>query len=403
MLNIKKDFPALKQKIHDQDFVYLDSAATTLKPQRVIDTISHFNSYETFNVHRGSHFLGQRITQKFEESREVIKNFLGAESSDEIIFTKGTTEGLNLIAHSLGQDYLQDGDTILLTLMEHHANIVPWQMLASRKKIKIEYIDLLPDGSLDEKDFEKKLMLFKPKVVSFTASSNVLGTLTPIEKIVEKARQIGAITIVDGAQIVSQHPVNMQNLKCDFFVFSAHKLFGPMGFGVVYGKKSLLQDLPPYQGGGSMIAEVFSQHSSWNVLPFKFEAGTPHIEGALGTAEAIKYLHELGFENIKLHKDKLTQLVFEQFKRYPEVELYGTATNKSPIFAFNLKGAHHSDVAQLLDQQGVAVRAGHHCAQPLLKWLNRSGSVRASFSIYNNELDVEKFFMALNKAKGMLL
>lgn len=403
MLKIKKDFPALEQKVYGQDFIYLDSAATTLKPQPVIDTIAQFNKLETFNVHRGSHFLGQKITEKFETAREKIQNFIGAQSSEEIIFTKGTTEGLNLIAQCLSYEHIHEGDTILLTQMEHHANIVPWQMISLRKKIQLKYVDVLEDGSLDQTDFEAKLIKYKPKVVSLTACSNVLGTINPISELVALAKKQNAICVVDGAQIVSQYQIDVKKINCDFFVFSAHKLFGPTGFGVLYGKKDLLNVLPPYQGGGSMIAEVLPEYSTWNILPFKFEAGTPHIEGALGTATAIDYIQQIGFDAIQAHKNNLVKIINEQSNLLGGLLVYGKTALKAPIFSFNLVGAHHSDVSQLLDQQAIAVRAGHHCAQMLMKRFSTTGSVRASFSIYNDEIDVEKFFSALKKAKDMLV
>lgn len=403
LLKIKNQFPALTQQVNNHSFVYLDSAATTLKPEVVIESIKNFYNFETFNVHRGAHFLGQKVTQKFEDSREVIRTFLNAKSEDEIIFTKGTTEGLNLLASSLSEKNFKKDDVILLTEMEHHANIVPWQVIAQRLGLNIQYIKILPDGALDLLDLEQKLSQFKPKLVSFTACSNVLGTVNDTKKIIEMSQAAGALTVVDAAQIVTHEAIDVQKLNCDFLVFSAHKLFGPTGFGVLYGKKDLLNELPPYQFGGSMIVEVLPNHSTWNVLPFKFEAGTPHVEGAIATAAAIRFVSQVGFEKIHAHKSKLNELIQKRLQADDELEVYGTTLNKTPVYSFNLKGTHHSDVAQILDQQGIAVRAGHHCAQPLLRKFNITGSVRASFSIYNDENDVDLFFKALQKAKDLLL
>ena len=399
---VRTQFPALKQKVHGQDLVYLDSAATSLKPQSVIDRITQFYTFETSNVHRGAHYLGDRATQAFEAARAKVQTFLRASQAEEIVFTKGTTEALNLIAETWGEKYLQAGDEILLTVMEHHGNIVPWQRIAERKGAKVLAAGILPNGELDLADFKAKLGP-KTKLVSVTACSNVLGTNNDIELLTKLSHDVGAVIVIDGAQLVSQSPVDVQKIGCDFFVFSAHKIFGPFGMGALYGKRSILEELPPYQGGGSMIAKVSFSGTTYNEVPFRFEAGTPHIEGAVGLHAALDYVDAIGLDRIHSFEIDLLQKATTELKKVPGLIIHGEATNKAPVISFNLKGAHHSDVAQILDQEGVAVRAGHHCAQPLMEALGVPGTVRASFSIYNNDEDIQRLVKALKKAQEMLL
>ncbi|MFS4458774.1 aminotransferase class V-fold PLP-dependent enzyme [Bdellovibrio sp. HCB2-146] len=399
---VRSQFPALNQKVHGKDLVYLDSAATALKPQSVIDRITKLYSYETSNVHRGAHYLGDVATVAFENARTRVAEFLKASSTDEIIFVRGTTEGINLVAQSWGSTNLQKGDVILITEMEHHGNIVPWQMIAEQMGAEVQAVAILDNGELDLEDLKKKLSS-KVKMVAFTACSNVLGTVNNAKEITKLAHAVGAKTLVDAAQIVSQEPVDVQDIDCDFLVFSAHKIFGPFGFGVVYGKRSLLEKMPPYQGGGSMIAKVTIEKTTYNDIPHRFEAGTPHVEGAVGLHAAIDFVTQIGFKQIHEFEMQLLKSATDKLLQIPDVKIFGTAPHKGPLISFNLKGAHHSDVGQILDREGVAVRAGHHCAQPLMARLGVPGTVRASFSVYNNENDIQTFIKAVAKAREMLL
>ncbi len=357
---------------------------------------------ETANVHRGAHHLSDKATAEFEIARQKIRDLIHAKNTEEIIFTKGTTEGINLICQSYGDSFLNEGDEIVLTEMEHHANIVPWQVLALRKKCLLKYIQVNESGELIDASIETVINA-KTKIVSFTGCSNILGTFTDLNKIIRKAKSVGAITVLDAAQLVSQKSIDVQKLDVDFLVFSSHKLFGPFGFGVLFGKKELLEKMPPYQTGGSMIANVSFEKTSYNDLPFKFEAGTPHIEGAVGTAAAIDFFNSLPLEKMFLHEQALLKILVQELQQIPEIKLFGTADKKAAIVSFNLMGAHHSDVGQILDQQGVAVRVGHHCTQPLLQKFKLTGTVRASISIYNTETDIHKLVDGIKKAKGMLL
>lgn len=405
MLNlseIKQQFPALTQKVNGNELVYLDSAATTLKPQVVIDRITEFYKFETANVHRGAHYLSDKATTEFEKARESIRQLIGATSTDEIIFTKGTTEGINLIASSYGHHFLNEGDEIVITELEHHANFVPWQMLAEQKKCVLKLIEVDANGELNSASIQQAISN-KTKIVSFSGCSNILGTITDVSSIVQKAKSVGAITILDAAQLISQQKINVQNLDVDFLVFSSHKLFGPFGFGVLFGKKSLLNQMPPYQYGGSMISSVSFEKTTFNDLPFKFEAGTPHVEGAIATHAAINWFQQFDIQNVFNHEQKLMNQFVSELNQIPEVKIFGTSKNKAAIVSFNLAGAHHSDIGQILDQQGIAVRVGHHCTQPLLKKFGLTGTVRVSMSIYNNENDILKTIEGIKKARRMLL
>lgn len=405
MLNvdlIRKQFKSLEQKVNGHPLIYLDSAATTLKPSSVVARIEKFYAAEASNVHRGAHFLSDQATKSFEKARATIQKFIGAALTEEIIFTKGTTESVNLVAQCYGMTFLQEGDEIVVTELEHHANLVPWQNLALQKKAKLKFIAVKPDGTIDEDSLDK-VITEKTKIVAFSGCSNILGTLLPVEKIIAKAKSVGAVTVLDAAQLVTQKSVNVVDTDVDFLAFSAHKVFGPFGFGVLYGRKELLLKMPPYQYGGSMISEVQFEKSSYNDLPFKFEAGTPHVEGAVGTDEALTFFNQFDIEKVFAHEQELLNLATAKLKEIPEIQFFGEAKDKAAILSFNLKGAHHSDIGQILDQMGIAVRVGHHCTQPLLRKFNMTGTVRASFSIYNNADDVEKLVHAVHKAKRMLL
>ncbi len=399
---VRLQFPALKQKVNGHDLVYLDSAATTLKPQLVIDRISKFYANETANVHRGAHYLADAATGQFELARETIRLFVNAQSIEEVIFTRGTTESINLVAQCYGESFLQEGDEIVVTEMEHHSNLVPWQLLAQKKKCVLKYISVLENGEIDLQSVENSITT-KTKLVSFTGCSNILGTITPIEAIVKKAKSVGALTLLDAAQYVTQRKVDVQKLDVDFLVFSSHKLFGPFGFGVLYGKKKWLEKMPPYQFGGSMISTVDFQTTTFNSLPYKFEAGTPHVEGAIGTKSAIDFVNQLGKNEIFEYEQSLLKMAESELKEIEGLKLFGEAREKASIISFTLDRAHHSDIGQILDQYGVAVRVGHHCTQPLLKKFGLTGTVRASLSIYNNQNDITRLVDGVKKAKRMLL
>ncbi|WP_413289643.1 aminotransferase class V-fold PLP-dependent enzyme [Bdellovibrio sp. HCB337] len=397
---VRAQFPALTQKVHGKDWVYLDSAATTLKPESVSQRIYNFNKYEVSNVHRGAHTIADKATVNYENARQAVAEFINAKSQDEIVFVRGTTEAINLAAHSYARNVLKEGDEVLLTEMEHHGNIVPWQLAAEEKKAKVLAAKVLDNGELDMADFRAKLSP-KTKIVAVTACSNVLGTVNDISTIVKEAHKVGAKVLVDAAQIVSQEAVDVQAWDCDFLAFSGHKLFAPFGIGVLYGKKELLDQMPPYQGGGSMITNVSFEKTTFNDVPFRFEAGTPNVGGAIALHAAIDFVKSIGFDKIKAHKKALLQAATEGISKIPNVRIIGTAANKGPILSFVVEGAHHSDIGQILDQQGIAVRAGHHCTQPLMKRFGITGTVRASFSVYNNMQDVESFVKAVKKAQEL--
>lgn len=397
---IRDQFPALKQKIYDKPLVYLDSAATTLKPISVIEKVTKYYTLENSNVHRGAHYLSQKATEDFEAARQSVAQFLHAKSSDEIVFVRGTTEAINLVSNSYGHS-LNEGDEVIVSILEHHANIVPWHMLAERKKIKVRFVHLDENLNFNMSEY-KSLLNPNVKLVAITGCSNTLGTRPELSEILKLAKTIQAKTLVDAAQLISQSQVNVQQLDCDFLVFSGHKLFAPTGIGVLYAKKEILETMPPYQGGGAMISDVSEERTLYNQIPFRFEAGTPHIEGVLGLAEAIKFFNQLKYSEIEQHEKKLMDLFHQEAVSIPELQLFGSK-NRTSIVSFNLKGAHHSDVAQILDQQGIAVRAGHHCTQPLMKYLKISGTARASFSIYNDEQDVLSLISGLKKTKDLLL
>lgn len=400
--NVRTQFKSLNQMVNGHPLVYLDSVNTTLKPEQVVARIEKFYASEAANVHRGSHFLSDQATRYFEHARETIQKFVGAAHTEEIIFTKGTTESINLVAQSYGMNFINAGDEIVITELEHHANLVPWQNVALQKKAILKYIAVNADGTLDEESINQ-VITPKTKLVAFSGCSNILGTITPYQKIIAKAKSVGAVTLLDAAQLVTQKAVNVVDLDVDFLVFSAHKVFGPYGFGVLYGKKDLLLKMPPYQFGGSMISEVRFEKTTYNDLPFKFEAGTPHIAGAIGTDEALQFFTRYNMVEVFEHEQELLRMATQQLKEIPEIQLFGEAPGKAAILSFNLKGVHHSDVGQIMDQMGIAVRVGHHCTQPLLRKFGLTGTVRASFSIYNNTEDVEKLVLAVQKAKRMLL
>lgn len=386
--NIKGDFPILKNGL-----IFLDSSATTQKPTKVIEAVKEYYEQDNANVHRGIYALAQRSTILYEKAHEVVAKFIGAEF-EEIIFTKGTTEGLNVLAYSLGKD-LKKGDEIVLSEMEHHSNIVPWQQIAKEKGAAIKFIPVTKDYRLDM-DKAKELITNKTKIVSVTHMSNVLGTINPVKEIAEMAHRIGAVLIVDAAQSVPHLPVNVKDLNCDFLVFSGHKMCAPTGIGVLYGKKELLEKMHPFLYGGDMIREVTFEQSSWNDLPWKFEAGTPNMAGAAGLTAAIEYLQEIGMENIAAHDRELTKYALGKLSAIPEVKILGPSVgNKGPIISFIVEGMHSHDLSESLDKENIAVRGGFHCAMPLFSKLGVDGSIRASFYIYNGKEDVDRLTEAV--------
>jgi cysteine desulfurase/selenocysteine lyase len=398
---IRQDFPILDQKVKGKPLIYLDNAATTQKPQIVIDAISQFYSMNNANVHRGAHTLSDNATELFENARSKVQNFIHAKHAHEIVWTRGTTEAINTIASGLAQSFLKPGDEIIISAMEHHANIVPWQVAAKRSGAKLVVAPINEKGELNFSIY-KTLLNKNTAVVAMTHVSNTLGTINQVKEIVQSAQQVNAITVIDGAQAIGHGFVDVQELNCDFYVFSGHKLFGPTGIGVLYGKEAHLELLPPFQTGGEMIKTVTFQQSTWNELPYKFEAGTPNIAGAIGLAAAIDYVNSIDRVGAIAHEQRLTNYCSALANSMDDIRIYGTAENKTAIFSFLMGDAHPSDVGTLLNQQGIAVRTGHHCTMPLMNELGILGTVRASFSMYNTEDEVAKLFAALTKVRTFL-
>ncbi|WP_390895385.1 cysteine desulfurase [Staphylococcus equorum] len=396
---IVKDFPILKQQVHGNRLAYLDSTATSQTPIQVIDAIDDYYKRYNSNVHRGVHTLGSLATDGYENARETVRRFINAKYFEEIIFTRGTTASINIVAHSYGDANVNEGDEIVVTEMEHHANIVPWQQLAKRKKAELKFIPLTEDGELAIEDV-KATINEKTKIVAIAHVSNVLGTINDIKAIAEIAHDHGAIISVDGAQAAPHMDIDMQDLDADFYSFSGHKMLGPTGIGVLYGKRTLLNNMEPVEFGGDMIDFVDKYEASWADLPTKFEAGTPLIAQAIGFAEAIKYLQNLGFEAIHQHEATLTQYAYDKMSEIEGIEIYGpTKDRRAGIITFNMTDVHAHDVATAVDTEGVAVRAGHHCAQPLMKWLKQSSTARASFYIYNTKEDIDQLVESLKQTK----
>jgi len=399
---IRAQFPALHQEVNGKPLVYLDNGATTQKPQCVIDALSDYYRLNNSNVHRGAHTLSDRATQYFEDARKTLQAFLNAKKSEEIVWTRGTTESINLVAATWGRQNIKAGDEILVTGMEHHSNIVPWQMLCQQTGATLRPIPVKDTGELDMEAFASMLS-DKVKFVSVVHVSNALGTINPVEDIIKMAHEVGAKVLVDGAQAVSHWNGDVQALDADFYAFSGHKLFGPTGIGVLYGKEELLNAMPPYQGGGEMIEHCSFDGTTYNVLPYKFEAGTPNISGAIGLAAAVTYLNGLDRVVLEQHENALLVRANELADQIGGIRKVGTAPQKASVFSFLLEGAHPADVGTLLDQQGIAVRTGHHCAMPVMNQFKIPGTVRASFSFYNTMDDVERLFAGLEKAKMFLL
>ena len=398
--DIRAQFPILQTKIGKYPLVYFDNGATSQKPQVVIDCIDQYYSAENANIHRGVHHLSQVSTTNYENARKTIQAYLNAEKSEEIIFTKGTTDGINLIAQSFGR-MLNAGDEILITEMEHHSNIVPWQMVAQERGLVVKYIPINEAGELKLEVLEE-LLTDRTKLVTVTHVSNALGTINPIEKIIEAAHKIGAKVVIDAAQSLQHFKVDVQALDCDFMVFSGHKIFGPTGVGILYGKADLLNAMPPYQGGGDMIKTVSMKATTYNDLPHKFEAGTPNIVGGIGLGKAIEWLSSLDLLAIQAHENDLLAYATSALEAIPNLKIYGTAAHKSSTISFLIEGTHPYDIGTLLNQQGVALRTGHHCTQPIMDFFEIPGTIRASFSFYNTREEIDHFINALKKALAML-
>ncbi|MAZ05197.1 cysteine desulfurase [uncultured Marinobacter sp.] len=396
---IRRDFPILSQQVNGKPLVYLDNGASAQKPEAVLDAMDRYYREMHANVHRGAHTLGDRATVAFEGSRETVRNFLNAESTREIIWTRGTTEAINLVANGLAPR-LKAGDEILVSHMEHHANIVPWQMIAERTGAKVVPIQITPDGELDLESFTS-LLNEKTRILAITHVSNVLGTVNPVAALIEQAKALGIITLVDGAQAVPHYQPDVRALGCDFYAFSSHKLFGPTGIGVLYGKAQLLEEMPPYQGGGEMIERVSFERTTWNTLPYKFEAGTPAIAEAVGLGAAIDYLQGLDRQAMETAESALLERANQLVETVPGMEIIGTAKRKVPVMSFKIAGLHPSDIGTLLDQQGIAIRTGHHCAMPLMDFYGVPGTARASFAFYNTLDEVEALFTALQKVQRL--
>ena len=400
MKELRTQFPALNQTVYGRPLVYLDNAATTQKPQRVIDSISEYYSKWNANIHRGAHYLANASTEKFEATRSALAEMLNTNFREEIIFTQGSTDSVNMLSTIL-ENEVEEGDEIWVTEMEHHANFVPWQVLAEKKKAIFRYVPMTASGEWDL-EYAKKELGNKAKIVAFNYVSNALGTINPIHELISLARNAGAYVVVDGAQAVGHFDINVQELNFDFFLFSAHKMYGPTGLGVLWGKKELLEKLPPYRYGGEMIKKVSVTGTTFNVLPFKYESGTPNIEAVIAFNESISFCKEVGRENMHAHEYSLLKTATERLKEIEGAIVYADLPNKVGVLSFNMEGIHSADIGTLLDQQGVAVRTGHHCTQPLWEKLGTTGSVRASFACYNTVEDVELFIAALNKSVNML-
>ena len=397
--SIRRDFPILAQEINGKPLVYLDNGASAQKPVAVLDAMDRYYREMHSNVHRGAHTLGDRATTAFEGAREVVRHFLNAPGTNEIIWTRGTTEAINLVANGLAPR-LKAGDEILVSHMEHHANIVPWQMVAERTGARVIPVQVTPEGELDLDSFNS-LLNERTRVLALTHVSNVLGTVNPIAPLIEQAKKQGVITLIDGAQAVPHFKPDVQALGCDFYVFSSHKLFGPTGIGVLYGRAELLEEMPPYQGGGEMIERVSFERTTWNVLPYKFEAGTPAIAEAVGLAAAINYLDSMDRKAMEAAENALLARANELVETVPGMEIIGTAKQKVPVMSFKIAGLHPSDIGTLLDQQGIAIRTGHHCAMPLMDFYGVPGTARASFAFYNTLEEVEKLFTGLQKIQRL--
>ena len=393
---IRKDFPILREQVYGKPLVYLDNGATTQKPRRVVEVMSEYYLRYNSNVHRGVHYLSNKSTDANERARAVVRDYIHAGETEEVIFTRGTTESINLVAYTFGEAFIHAGDEIVVTEMEHHANIVPWQMLCERKGAELKVVPFKDNGELDMEAFAG-LMNGRVKLVAVAYVSNVLGTVNPVKRIIDAAHAVGAYALVDAAQAIQHIPIDVRELDCDFLAFSGHKIYGPTGVGVLYGKRELLEQMPPWQGGGEMIKEVRFEKTTYNELPFKFEAGTPDFIGVIGLGEAIEYVKSVGLDEIAAHEHGLIAYAMERIRQVPRIILYGDAPGKSSVVSFGLEGMHHFDLGTLLDKMGIAVRTGQLCADPVMSHYGVTGMVRASLAMYNTEEEIDALCAGLKK------
>jgi cysteine desulfurase/selenocysteine lyase len=399
--SIRNDFPILNEVVNGKQLVYFDNAATTQKPRQVLDALSGYYEHYNANIHRGIHHLAEKATSAFEQSRRRLQTFLNAAFPEEIIFTYGTTDGINLVASSYGRTFLKAGDEVIISTMEHHSNIVPWQMLCEEKGCILKVIPINDEGEILMEEYEK-LLTERTKFVSVVHVSNSLGTINPVKEIIEKAHAVGAKVLLDGAQASSHLEIDVQDLDCDFYSLSLHKIYGPTGMGILYGKRDLLNAMPPYRGGGEMIKEVTFEKTTYNELPYKFEAGTPNIADVVAAKYALDYVDSLGKANIAAYENQLLQYATEAVGEIEGLRIIGKAKEKVSVLSFVIDGIHHQDIGVLLDQQGIAVRTGHHCTQPLMNRFNITGTSRASFAVYNTFEEIDKLVAGLHKVKRML-
>jgi cysteine desulfurase / selenocysteine lyase len=395
---VRSDFPILHTKVHGRDLAYLDNAATSQKPKAVIEAIRRYYERDNANIHRGVHYLSERATAEFEAARKTVEGFLHAREPQEIVFVRGATEAINLVAQTYGRSQLSEGDEVLITAMEHHSNIVPWQLLCEEKHAHLRVAPINDAGELILGEFER-LLGPRTKFVALAHVSNALGTVNPVARLIEMAHTRGIPVLIDGAQAVPRMPVDVEELDCDFYVFSGHKAYGPTGIGVLYGKTALLEAMPPYQGGGDMISSVTFEKTIYNKLPHKFEAGTPDMAGAVGLKAALAYLDDLGMDNVAAHEADLLAYATTAISEIPGVRVIGTAKEKSGVLSFVMDGIHPHDVGTVLDQEGIAVRTGHHCAQPVMEWFGVDATVRASFGLYNTKQEVDALVGGIQKVK----
>lgn len=397
ILQIRATFPVLNQQVNGHPLTYLDNAATTQKPQQVIDALIHYYSFDNANIHRGIHTLAERATRAFENTRSKISTFINSAEKEEIIFTRGVTEGINLVASSFGRRFITKGDQIILSGLEHHSNIVPWQLIALEREASIKVIPVLENGTLDMNEFDRLLEIGNTKIVSVNHASNSLGTVNPVKEIISKSHQAGAAVLIDGAQGIAHLPVDVQDLDCDFYVASGHKMYGPTGVGFLYGKRKWLEEMPPWQSGGEMISEVRFEKTTFNSIPYKFEAGTPNIADVIALSSAVEFIESTGKLFISAHEQELLHHTKGILEDIPGIRFYGVAPEKVSVISFTLEGIHHFDAGQLLDASGIAVRTGHHCTQPLMERYGIEGTIRASFSVYNTIEEAGRLAEALKK------
>lgn len=397
---IRKDFPILQREVYGKQLVYFDNAATTQKPSVVIQALSTYYEEQNSNIHRAAHFLGEEATVAYEESRKNVQTFINAENAHEIIFTKGTTDSINLVASSFGKKFFKEDDEIIVSTLEHHSNIVPWQFMCEQSGARLRVIPISDSGEIIFSEYQK-LLNDKTKLVAISHVSNAIGTINPVKEVIKEAHDLNIPVLIDGPQAIPHMKIDVQELDCDFYTFSSHKVYGPMGVGTLYGKEKYLNEMPPYQGGGEMINNVSFEKTTYNQLPFKFEAGTPNVADVIGFSEAIKYIRSIGMDNISSYEKSLAQYAEKELKKIPGVKIYGNAKHKASVISFIVEDIHPYDMGMIIDKLGVAVRTGHHCAQPLMNRLGIQGTIRASLAFYNTIEEIDILIAAINKAKAM--